>query len=80
ILIFPRLTSLFLMRLDFGEPTHSPGVYDVLSTMLRRRKACKVPLKTLGIDRCIITTDRANALGELVPEFLWNGDEGLSSD
>ncbi|KAI0290882.1 hypothetical protein BC826DRAFT_517418 [Russula brevipes] len=78
--IFPRLTSLFLMWLDFGEPAHPPGVYDVLSTMLRRRKACKVPLKRLSIDRCTITTNRANALGELVPEFHWNGDEGASSD
>ncbi|KAI0290892.1 hypothetical protein BC826DRAFT_517712 [Russula brevipes] len=78
--IFPRLTSLFLMRLDFGEPTHSPGVYDALSTMLWRRKACKVPLKKLGIDSCTITADRANALGELVPEFVWNVDEGASSD
>jgi hypothetical protein len=78
--IFPRLTSLFLMNLDFGEPA-SPGVlYDALSTTLQRRKACKVPLKMLGIDDCTITTNRANALEELVPEFLWNGDEGASSD
>jgi hypothetical protein len=66
--IFPRLTSLFLMRLDFGEPAHCPGVlYDTLSTTLRRRKACKVPLKMLGIDHCIITTNRANALGRARP-------------
>jgi hypothetical protein len=77
--IFPKLTSLFLLKLDFGETVHHPGVlYDVLCTTLRRRKACKVPLKMLGIDHCTITTNRANALGKLVPEFIWNGDEGTS--
>jgi hypothetical protein len=82
--IFPKLTSLFLMNLDFREPTHCPGVlYDALSTMLRRRRACKVPLKTLSIDYCMITTDHVNALGKLVPEILGKGyrrDEGSLLD
>jgi hypothetical protein len=34
----------------------------------------------LVIDDCITTTNHANALEELVPEFLWNGDDGASSD
>jgi hypothetical protein len=78
--IFPRLASLFSTMLDFGEPAQPSGtLYGVLSTTLRRRKACKVPLKTLNIDHCIITTNLANALGKLVPEFLWN-DERASFD
>jgi hypothetical protein len=79
--IFPRLTSLFLTKLDLGGPTHRSGIlHDFLSIALRRRKACKVPLKTLSINRCVTTTDLANALGKLVPEFLWNGDEDPSFD
>jgi hypothetical protein len=79
--IFPSLTSLFLMKLDFGRPTHPSGtLHGVLSIALRRRKTCEVPLKTLSINRCVITTDLANALGKLVPEFLWNGGEGPSFD
>ncbi|KAI0290880.1 hypothetical protein BC826DRAFT_1106213 [Russula brevipes] len=73
-LIFPRLTSLFLTGLDFGKPVYHPDVlYGTLSTTLQRRKACKVPLKMLGIVHGIISTNRANALGKLVPEFLWTG-------
>jgi hypothetical protein len=74
--IFPKLTSLFLKNLDFCEPAHRPdALYDALSTMLRRRRACKVPLKMLRIDNCFITTNRANALGKLVPEFVQHGYE-----
>ncbi|KAI0289295.1 hypothetical protein BC826DRAFT_631265 [Russula brevipes] len=74
--IFPKLTSLFLTNLEFCEPAHLPGtLYDVLSTMLRRRSAFKVPLKMLRIDDCSIATKRANALGELVPEFVQHGCE-----
>jgi hypothetical protein len=74
--IFPRLTSLFLKNLDFCEPAHRRGaLYDALLAMLRRRRACKVPLKMLRIDNCLITTNRAIALGKLVPEFVELGDE-----
>ncbi|KAI0288558.1 hypothetical protein BC826DRAFT_1188297 [Russula brevipes] len=79
--IFPRLTSLFLRNIGFGEPGRRPEVlYDALSTMLRWRRACKAPLRVLRIDNCPITTDRANALGKFVPEFLWNGHKGASLD
>ncbi|KAI0289294.1 hypothetical protein BC826DRAFT_1177413 [Russula brevipes] len=81
--ISPKLMSLFLSNMNFCGPAHHPGaLYDTLSTMLRRRRACKVPLKMLIIDDCIITTDRANALGALVPEFVqhWNESEGSSLD
>jgi hypothetical protein len=74
--IFPRLASLFLIELDFGEPAQPSGtLYGVLSTTLRRRKACKVPLKMLNIQYGSITTNLANALGKLVPEFLWSREE-----
>jgi hypothetical protein len=87
--IFPKLTSLFLNDLDFSEPNYHPDavyVYEVLSTMLRRRRACEVPLRMLRIYNCIVTTNRANALGKLVPEFAWHRDgnesesEGSSLD
>jgi len=78
--IFPSLASLFLIRLDFSEPAQPSGtLYDVLSTTLRRRKACQVPLKTLNINHCILTTNLGNALRKLVPEFRWS-DEGASFD
>ncbi|KAI0280337.1 hypothetical protein BC826DRAFT_1075828, partial [Russula brevipes] len=68
-------------NLDFGEPGRRPEVlYDALSTMLRWRRACKAPLRMLRIDNCLITTDRADALGKLVPEFLWNERKGASLD
>jgi hypothetical protein len=77
--IFPELTSLFVKDLDFSEPGHHPdALYDALSTMLRRRRACEVPLKMLRIYNCIVTTNRANALGKLVPEFARNGNESES--
>jgi hypothetical protein len=77
--IFPELTSLFLKDLDFCEPAHHPdALYDVLSTMLRRRSACKVPLKMLRFDRCFITTSRANALGKLVPDFIQHETRNVS--
>jgi hypothetical protein len=78
------------MDLDFGEsthwhcpgkPAHRPGVlYDALSTLLRWRRACKVPLKTLSIDSCVITTTLAKALGKLVLEFLQKGHKVASLD
>jgi hypothetical protein len=71
---FPKLTSLFIKGLDFCEPDHHPdALYDVLSTMLRRRRTCKIPLKMLRFDYCIVTTNRANALRKLVPEFAQHG-------
>ncbi|KAI0289299.1 hypothetical protein BC826DRAFT_1107158 [Russula brevipes] len=72
--IFPKLTSLILKNLDFSESAHHRDVlYGVLSTMLRRRMACEVPLKMLRMDHCFITADRADALGALVPEFVEHG-------
>jgi hypothetical protein len=78
--IFPKLTSLSLRNLDFGDELGDrPAVlFDSLSTALRRRRACKVPLKMLGIDHCIVTTNRANVLRKLVPEFVRHGHEGSS--
>jgi hypothetical protein len=79
--IFPRLASLFLIMLYFGEPAQPSGtLFGVLSTTLRRRKACKVPLKELNIEHCSITTNQANALGKLVPEFLCSWEDCPSFD
>jgi len=79
--IFPKLTSLLLTNLEFCEPAHLPGtLYDVLSTTLQRRRAFKVPLKMLRINDCSIATKRANALGELVPEFVQHGCEASVLD
>jgi hypothetical protein len=78
--IFPKLTFLFLRDLNFGEPApRSEALYDALLTTLRRRRACKVPLKMLRIDSSI-STNRVNALGKLVPEFLRNGHKVASLD
>jgi hypothetical protein len=68
--IFPKLTSLCLRNLDLREPAHPGALYCVLSAVLRRRRACEVPLQMLRIDHCFITTRRVNALGKLVPEFV----------
>ncbi|KAI0289297.1 hypothetical protein BC826DRAFT_1107155 [Russula brevipes] len=78
--IFPKLTSLLLKDQDLCEPAHGRGALDdALSTMLRRRRACMVPLKMLRIEDCFITTKRANALGKLVPEFVQHGNKLDSS-
>ncbi|KAI0289292.1 hypothetical protein BC826DRAFT_1187913 [Russula brevipes] len=83
--IFPNLTCLFINDHHLCEPAHHPGasaLYDALLTMLRRRRACKVPLKMLKIEDCFdqfITTDRAKALRKLVPKFLQYGIESDGS-
>jgi hypothetical protein len=50
---------------------------DLLADILRRRKKNKTPLKTLCIDRCLISTKQVNTLQKLVWEVRWDGDEGL---
>jgi hypothetical protein len=73
--IFPKLTSLSLRNLDFDEPGDRPPVlFDALSTTLRRRRACDVPLKMLRFD-CFIWPNRATSLRKLVPKFVQQGHE-----
>ena len=76
---FPKLESLSLEKMEFDESVPNAGVvYDMLTTALQRRKAYNVPLKMLSIDRCCISSNRANALKNLVQEFHWDGDQGVS--
>jgi hypothetical protein len=73
--IFPKLTSLFLNNVGICEPAHPGTLRDILSPVLRRRRACEVPLKILRIGHCFITPNRANALRKLVPECVRFGYE-----
>ena len=78
---FPKLTSLLLDSLDLR--THIPPsaiLYDILMNALQQREMNKMPLKMLGVNRCVITDDYANSLKEHVQEFCWDGDEGVSYD
>jgi hypothetical protein len=76
---FPKLTSLLLENLDFGANLPPSGVlYDALANTLRRRKENEVPLKTLCIDRCVISIKRTNCLKRNVGELRWDRDEGVS--
>ena len=78
---FPKLTSLLLENLDFGEAMpRSKALYDDLACTLRRRKEGKTPLKTLCVDRCVISTKQVNSLQRLVWEVRWDGDEGPPYD
>ena len=75
---FPKLTSLLLENLDFRCFVARYGVlYDVIAYVLRRRRANDTPLNMLGVDRCVITPDRAKGLKRYVQELRWDGDEGL---
>jgi hypothetical protein len=77
--IFPKLTTLFLRKLDFSQAVPNEGsLYDVLSRALQwRRTHGELPLKRLGIDRSIISAEHANALGRLVQEFGWSFERGI---
>jgi hypothetical protein len=69
---------LFLEDLDFRRGMAQYGVlYDVISYVLRRRRANDTPLDVLGVDNCVITPDRAKGLKRYVQELRWDGDEGL---
>jgi hypothetical protein len=80
--IFPNLTALSLVRLDFSENKHPSGVlFNVIERGLQqRRSARRAPLKTLNIESCIISTKRAMALKKLVQEFDWDRVEGYMDD
>lgn len=74
---FPELTSLLLGDLDFDAyVSGSVFLYDVIVDALRGRQANKTHLKTLHVDRCVITAERANSLKEYAQEFHWDKDEG----
>jgi len=76
---FPKLTSLSLEEMDFRFAMAQYGVlYDVIAYVLRRRRANNTPLNMLGVDRCVITPDRAKGLKRYVQELRWDGDEGHS--
>ena len=79
ITLFPGLTSLLLGNLDFSFATARYGVlYYVIAYVLRRR-VNNTPLNVLGVDHCVITSDRAKGLKKYVQELRWDGDEGLSA-
>ena len=74
---FPELTSLLLESLKFDYYVSGSGaLYDVTVDVLRRRQANKTHLKTLHVDGCVITPERANSLKEHAQEFHWDEDEG----
>ena len=76
---FPKLTSLLLENLDFALAMDQYGVlYYVLAYVLRRRRAYNTPLNMLGVDHCVITSDRTKGLKKYVQELQWDGDEGTS--
>ena len=79
----PKLTSLLLDSLDLRThmpPSASTILYDILMNALQQREMNKMPLKMLGVNRCVITDDYANSLREHVQELCWDGDEGVSYD
>jgi F-box-like len=78
-IIFPNLTSLIFQDLDFTEiKSHSGVLYDVLANGLRQRNSTyNLPIMYIRVDHCVIPVKRANALKRLVPEFHWDGEEGL---
>jgi hypothetical protein len=80
--IFPKLTSLSLMEMDFSEKEHPSGIlFDVVEKGLRqRRSAYRAPLKTLEIEKCAISARRAKALEKLVQGFHWDGEEVIRDE
>jgi len=73
---FPKLTSLLLKELDFSNTV--PGwddLYDLIVSMVEQREATKTPLKTLCIERCVISADEADGLETFVPNFYWDYEE-----
>ena len=76
---FPKLTSLLLENVDFGHAISRRRVlYDFFTLVLIERKWTHKRLSVLGVDRCVITLDRAKGLERCVQELRWDGDEGLS--
>ena len=76
--LFPKLSFLTLKRLDFGENKPSGVLFDVVQKGLRQRKSgYKAPVRTLHVENCHISTARARALGKLVQDFHWDGEEGF---
>lgn len=79
--VFPKLTSLLLKKFDFSESAPPFGtVYNVLMTLIQRRKNRKVPLKMLSIERSILCQQHASTLEKLVREFHWSGEDAMSFD
>ena len=73
---FPKLTTLLLEDLDFdADMLHGGVLYDILANTLWRRKDSYMPLKTLRIDRCVISVERVSCMKRLVRELRWDGSE-----
>jgi len=71
---FPELTTLLLENLNFGaDLLHGGVLYDVLADTLRRRKENYMPLKTLRVDRCAVSTQRMSCMKRHVRELRWDG-------
>jgi hypothetical protein len=77
--LFPKLSHLALMRLDFGEKKPSGVLFNVIQQGLQQRNksASKAPLTVLDVETCNISAKRARALERLVKEFHWDGEEGF---
>jgi hypothetical protein len=80
--IFPKLKVLGLTELDFFEGDGPSGtLFDVFERGLQQRTAASgVPLKLLRISDCIISTEHANDLHNLVQDLHWDENEGLSDE
>jgi len=74
--IFPKLTSLLLLTLDFTDAVSGSGVlYDLVLSTVQWRKANKTPLTTLCINNCVIREEQAKALKKVVRDFQWDRDK-----
>jgi len=79
--IFPKLTSLSLEELDFTDEVPASGVvYDLIMSVVQRRKAKGMSLTTLRIECCMIRKEQAEALEGFVSDFQWDHDYYEDSD
>jgi hypothetical protein len=82
VYLFPKLKFLEVSKQKFVEGKDNPSgiLFDVFERGLQQRMAAsEVPLKSLCVSRCDISTERANDLRKLVQYFHWDEDDkGLS--
>ncbi|KAI0263194.1 hypothetical protein BC834DRAFT_320865 [Gloeopeniophorella convolvens] len=74
---FRELKSLFFELLAFSRKV--PGastVYDLVRSIVDRRRKCGVPIKILDITSCTISDNQVRSLKTLVGKLQWDGDDG----
>ncbi|EIM86934.1 uncharacterized protein STEHIDRAFT_139630 [Stereum hirsutum FP-91666 SS1] len=78
----PNLISLDLHRVDFESftPGHNEPFFDVLVTILSKRKAIGKPLQRLSLAECIVQEDWVTNLEEVVPRVEWDEDTGSMNE